>query len=262
MHTDWLGSKRVMTGVTGANSQTCTGLPFGDGVTCTGTDWNFNRFTDHMHDSETNLEHTWFRQYSGTQGRFITPDLYQGSIDLGNPQSLNRYAYVGNDPLNSTDPLGLEDCSWGCMFWWFWGGESGGGHLRLCSGWSGGPAGDGGHFTDCEGIFFSDGPHGEPNQRGGGGGGDGGTAKPASLCPTVPPQPPTADITKNIAEAERSKWMIFAIFRLRWFATKRSQEGLGIIKCKVAHSKMPMELMLGADMFPHPIKTLAISTLD
>ncbi|MGH9916010.1 MAG: hypothetical protein ACRD63_12070, partial [Pyrinomonadaceae bacterium] len=29
-----------------------------------------------------------------------------GSSDLLNPQSFNRYAYVGNDPINRVDPLG------------------------------------------------------------------------------------------------------------------------------------------------------------
>jgi hypothetical protein len=40
-------------------------------------------------------------------GRFITPDPYQGSIQLGDPDTWNRYAYVENDPINSTDPHGL-----------------------------------------------------------------------------------------------------------------------------------------------------------
>jgi hypothetical protein len=35
------------------------------------------------------------------------PDPYDGSMDLGNPQSLNRYAYVANEPTNHIDPLGL-----------------------------------------------------------------------------------------------------------------------------------------------------------
>src|SRR5262249_33676332 len=29
-------------------------------------------------------------------------------MDIGDPQSLNRYAYVGGDPVNSNDPLGLR----------------------------------------------------------------------------------------------------------------------------------------------------------
>jgi hypothetical protein len=37
-------------------------------------------------------------------GRFISPDT-QG-IDLANPQTLNRYSYCANNPLNRTDPTG------------------------------------------------------------------------------------------------------------------------------------------------------------
>jgi hypothetical protein len=37
-------------------------------------------------------------------GRFISPDPIVP--DPGNPQSLNRYSYVGNNPVNLTDPSG------------------------------------------------------------------------------------------------------------------------------------------------------------
>jgi RHS repeat-associated protein len=108
-HSDWLGTKRVMTGVTGAVSETCTGFAFGDGVTCAGTNWSYNGFTDDVHDPETNLEYTLFRQYSGTQGRWLIPDPSGlGAADASNPQSFNRYAYVGNDPVNATDLFGLD----------------------------------------------------------------------------------------------------------------------------------------------------------
>ena len=40
-------------------------------------------------------------------GRFLTPDPYSGSISLANPASWNRYSYVGGDPINGLDPLGL-----------------------------------------------------------------------------------------------------------------------------------------------------------
>jgi hypothetical protein len=74
-------------------SETCTGLPFADGLTCTPTNyWTYNGFTDDIHDSESNLEHTLFRQLSGTQGRWTTPDPSLGSMDLSNPQSLNVFA--------------------------------------------------------------------------------------------------------------------------------------------------------------------------
>ncbi|MGZ7101226.1 MAG: RHS repeat domain-containing protein [Candidatus Angelobacter sp.] len=108
LHTDWLGTRRVMTNLTGAATDTCTGLPFGDGINCIGTEWNFNHFTDYVHDPESNLEHTLFRQYSSTQGRFLSPDPFTGSMDLGNPQSMNRYPYVAGNPINFTDPLGLD----------------------------------------------------------------------------------------------------------------------------------------------------------
>ena len=41
-------------------------------------------------------------------GRWLTPDPLSG--DVTNPQSLNRYAYVMNNPTTFTDPQGLE-CS-------------------------------------------------------------------------------------------------------------------------------------------------------
>lgn len=106
-HSDWLGTKRVMTALNGTVSETCAGFPFADGVTCTGPDWNYNRFTDDIHDPETNLEHTLFRQYSGTQGRWLTPDPYAASASLADPQSWNRYSYVENNATNAFDPLGL-----------------------------------------------------------------------------------------------------------------------------------------------------------
>ncbi len=44
------------------------------------------------------------RYYDPRLGRFLSPDSM--GVSLGNPQTLNRYAYVGNNPLNHTDPTG------------------------------------------------------------------------------------------------------------------------------------------------------------
>jgi RHS repeat-associated protein len=52
----------------------------------------------------------WFpeRFYPSSQGRFLSPDpAGMGSVDLRNPQSWNRYAYVVNNPLAAVDPTGL-----------------------------------------------------------------------------------------------------------------------------------------------------------
>lgn len=53
---------------------------------------------------ETGLDYMHARYYANMQGRFISPDTLLGSI--ANPQSLNRYAYVRNNPLNLSDPSG------------------------------------------------------------------------------------------------------------------------------------------------------------
>ena len=104
-HNDWLGTERVRTGPTGTVAETCTNLPFGDGQTCTGPESSRIHFTGDEHDSETGLDHTLFRQYQSLEARWLSVDPLAG--DISDPQSLNRYAYVQNDPMNSIDPLGL-----------------------------------------------------------------------------------------------------------------------------------------------------------
>src|SRR5204862_3927536 len=47
------------------------------------------------------------RGYAGKWHRFTQPDPYDGSYDLSDPQSFNRYSYVQNDPSNFVDPSGL-----------------------------------------------------------------------------------------------------------------------------------------------------------
>jgi RHS repeat-associated protein len=48
-----------------------------------------------------------FRRYHGWWSRFAHPDPYDGSYDVIDPQSFNRYSYVQNDPVNFEDPTGL-----------------------------------------------------------------------------------------------------------------------------------------------------------
>jgi RHS repeat-associated protein len=74
---------------------------------------NNYKFTGLERDSESGLDHTLFRQYSSILGRWQTPDLWDG--DINNPQSLNRYAYVLNNPTTLTDPLGLS--AWSNCYW-------------------------------------------------------------------------------------------------------------------------------------------------
>jgi hypothetical protein len=82
--------------------------------------------------------HSFARYYNSSLGRFMSVDQAPGDITA--PQTLNRYAYVGNNPLNATDPSGLDcqgldggDCggiSIGIGFGWDLGGGDGGGGGR------------------------------------------------------------------------------------------------------------------------------------
>lgn len=57
---------------------------------------------------EGSLDNAAWRKYDRASGRWTSPDPYGGSMSVGDPQSLNRYSYVSNDPVNFTDPAGLE----------------------------------------------------------------------------------------------------------------------------------------------------------
>jgi RHS repeat-associated protein len=57
-------------------------------------------------DSETGLDYFGARYYGSTMGRFLTPDPLAGHTE--DPQTLNRYSYVRNNPLTLTDPTGLD----------------------------------------------------------------------------------------------------------------------------------------------------------
>jgi RHS repeat-associated protein len=108
IHADWLGTERARTDFTGALAETCTSLAFGDALTCSGVDVSPLHFTGNQHDAESALEHFDIRPYASTLGRWTAPDLVGG--DPFDPQTLNRYIYVRNNPINIVDPLGLQGC--------------------------------------------------------------------------------------------------------------------------------------------------------
>jgi len=56
----------------------------------------------------TSLLYAQNRFYDSARGRFTTPDPSGGSMHLANPLSFNRYAYVMGDPINNSDPSGLD----------------------------------------------------------------------------------------------------------------------------------------------------------
>ena len=90
-------------------------------------------------DSATGLDHTWFRKNENRGGRWTSPDPYNGSMSLGDPQSFNRNSYVQNDPINFIDPSGLDPTSPGTTYssgilWSVWYGNNTDG-FRLIAQW-------------------------------------------------------------------------------------------------------------------------------
>jgi RHS repeat-associated protein len=106
IHPDWLGTERARSTTTGAPYETCTSLPFGDGLNCTGGDPSPLHFTGKERDPESGLDNFLARYDASSTGRFMSPDNPGDGWDIGNPQSLNLYAYVQDNPINDVDPTG------------------------------------------------------------------------------------------------------------------------------------------------------------
>ncbi len=97
-------SARLETSPNGTVTRTFGHLPFGETWCETGVSVK-QKFTSYERDTESGLDYAMMRYHSSRLGRFMTADLLAGSAD--DPQSLNRYAYVDNDPMNFIDPTGL-----------------------------------------------------------------------------------------------------------------------------------------------------------
>jgi RHS repeat-associated protein len=57
--------------------------------------------------SEQGLDYAVNRYYSSIWASFLSPDPSLPSNALVNPENWNKYAYVGGDPVNKSDPLGF-----------------------------------------------------------------------------------------------------------------------------------------------------------
>ncbi|MCK9614270.1 MAG: hypothetical protein M0R48_02055 [Candidatus Omnitrophica bacterium] len=106
-HGDHLGSSNVITDANGQLVQYCEYTPYGTLARNEGANITNYKFTGKELDS-TGLYFYGARYYDPEIGRFITADtITQAPF---NPQTLNRYSYCGNNPINYIDPTGH----------WFW----------------------------------------------------------------------------------------------------------------------------------------------
>jgi len=102
-HTDHLHSTSVITDKNGADQSEYVYLPYGDTYLMSGPTYHY-LFTGQEKDFETGLYFYGARYYDAALGRFISADtVVPQAFD---PQALNRYAYVRDNPINLIDPSG------------------------------------------------------------------------------------------------------------------------------------------------------------
>jgi RHS repeat-associated protein len=102
-HNDHLGTPQVLTDDTGTIAWKAAYTPFGEAVASIQTVDNPFRFPGQYYDSETGLHYNYFRYYNPQTGRYITPD------PIGLEGGINLFVYLGDNPINAVDPLGLFD---------------------------------------------------------------------------------------------------------------------------------------------------------
>lgn len=103
-HSDHLGSTNLVTDEQGQVVERVEYAPFGSISVRQGSANVPQKFTGQRLDAGTGLYFYHARYYDPSLGRFIQPDsIVQAPAD---PQTLNRYAYCRNSPVNYVDPSG------------------------------------------------------------------------------------------------------------------------------------------------------------
>ncbi len=115
VHPDWQGSGRFSSTQSQLGTPPVSDMafaPYGERYAITGQ--ASHALFGGIHEELTlDLFDATFREYHPTQGRWISPDpAGLGAVDMTNPQTWNRYAYVMNNPLSYVDPTGQY-----CMLW-------------------------------------------------------------------------------------------------------------------------------------------------
>jgi RHS repeat-associated protein len=108
VHEDPVTKSKRVTSTAGAIQSTVELDPYGAEVSnfSSNTAFQPRKFTSYERDGNGSDE-AMFRRYNRWHSRFDQPDPSDESYDFTDPQSLNRYSYVQNDPTNFVDPSGL-----------------------------------------------------------------------------------------------------------------------------------------------------------
>jgi RHS repeat-associated protein len=108
---DHLKTTDIVTDAQGNIKNESDFYPWGGELQFLANDFNHYKFTGKERDPETGLDYFGARYYGNAIGRFITPDWAAKPVNVpyanfGNPQSLNLYSYVKNNPTTFGDPDG------------------------------------------------------------------------------------------------------------------------------------------------------------
>jgi RHS repeat-associated protein len=104
---DGHGSVRFLSNASGAVTDTYSYDAFGTRLTCTGSTLNDFQYSGEQSDGLLGLYYLRARYYNPITGRFMTIDPELGNVS--DPDSLHRYLYSRNDPVNRIDPTGRQD---------------------------------------------------------------------------------------------------------------------------------------------------------
>jgi RHS repeat-associated protein len=116
-HIDWLGSARLATTWSHAVQSKIAYAPFGETYNEAGTSSGDRSFTGQDQGTVTSsggmgIYDFMFRKYDPSAGRWLSPDpAGWGAVNQAAPQSLDRYAYVMNNPLSLVDQYGWDGCN-------------------------------------------------------------------------------------------------------------------------------------------------------
>jgi RHS repeat-associated protein len=107
---DQIGSTQMLTDAAGWPVSSSSYYPFGAEITPSAGN-NHYKFTGKERDAESGLDDFGARYYSSNMGRWMSPDWADKPeavpySDLSNPQSLNLYGYVNNNPISKVDADG------------------------------------------------------------------------------------------------------------------------------------------------------------